>query len=60
MQAAIDRVMRTYCLIEKLTDEEAQAARQKVSSYLAGKPDADEHALAVAGLQYLRSVKELT
>ena len=60
MQAAIDRVMRTYCLIEKLTDAEAQAAREKVSSYLADKPEADEHALAVAGLQYLRSVKELT
>ena len=57
MQAAIDRVMRTYCLIEKLTDEEAQAAREKVSSYLAKKPDADEHALAVEGLRYLRSVK---
>jgi hypothetical protein len=58
MQAAIDRVMQTYCLIEKLTDEEAQAAREKVSSYLAEKPQADEHALAVEGLRYLRSVRE--
>jgi hypothetical protein len=58
MQAAIDRVMQTYCLIEKLTDEEAQAAREKVSSYLAEKPEADEHALAIEGLRYLRSVRE--
>jgi hypothetical protein len=58
MQAAIDRVMQTYCMIEKLTDEEAQAAREKVSSYLAEKPQADERALAVEGLRYLRSVRE--
>jgi hypothetical protein len=57
MQAAIDRVMQTYCLIEKLTDEEAQAVREKVSSHLAERPDADEHLLAVEGLRYLRSVR---
>jgi hypothetical protein len=57
MQAAIDRVMQTYCLIQKLTDEEAQAARQKVSNHLAERPEADEHLLAVEGLRYLRSVR---
>jgi hypothetical protein len=57
MQAAIDRVMQTYCLIEKLTDEEAQAVREKVSNHLAERPDADEHLLAVEGLRYLRSVR---
>jgi hypothetical protein len=57
MQAAIDRVMQTYCMIEKLTAEEAQAAREKVSSYLAEKPEADERALAIEGLRYLRSAR---
>jgi hypothetical protein len=57
MQAAIDRVMQTYCLIQKMTDEEAQAAREKVSSHLAERPEADEHLLAVEGLRYLRSVR---
>ena len=57
MQAAIDRVMQTYCLIQKLTDEEAQAARQKVLNHLAERPEADEHLLAVEGLRYLRSVR---
>jgi hypothetical protein len=57
MQAAIDRVMQTYCLIEKLTDEEAQAVREKVSNHLAETPDTDEHLLAVEGLRYLRSVR---
>jgi hypothetical protein len=57
MQAAIDRVMQTYCLIQKLTDEEAQAIREKVSNHLAERPDADEHLLAVEGLRYLRSVR---
>jgi hypothetical protein len=44
-------------LIEKLTDEEAQAVREKVSNHLAERPDADEHLLAVEGLRYLRSVR---
>jgi hypothetical protein len=57
MQAAIDRVMQTYCLIQKLTDEEAQAVREKVSNHLAERPGADEHLLAVEGLRYLRSVR---
>jgi hypothetical protein len=57
MQAAIDRVMQTYCLLEKLTDEEAQAAREKVSNHLAERPEADERLLAVEGLRYLRSVR---
>jgi hypothetical protein len=57
MQAAIDRVMQTYCLIQKLTDEEAQAAREKLSNHLAERPEADEHLLAVEGLRYLRSVR---
>ena len=57
MQAAIDRVMQTYCLIQKLTDEEAQAVREKVSNHLAETPGTDEHLLAVEGLRYLRSVR---
>jgi hypothetical protein len=57
MQAAIDRVMQTYCLIQKLTDEEAQAAREQLSSHLADRPEADERLLAVEGLRYLRSVR---
>ena len=58
MQAAIDRVMQTYTMIVNLSVDEEQAARQKVTTYLAGKPEADEHALAVEGLRYLRSVRE--
>ena len=57
MQAAIDRVMQTYCLLQKLTDEEAQAAREKLSNHLAERPEADEQLLAVEGLRYLRSVR---
>jgi hypothetical protein len=40
-----------------MTAEERQAAREKVSSE---KPEASEHDLAVEGLRYLRSVRELT
>jgi hypothetical protein len=57
MQAAIDRVMQTYGMIVNLTADEERAAREKVTSYLAEKPDGDENALAVEGLRYLRSVR---
>jgi hypothetical protein len=59
MQAAIDRVMHTYGMIENLSPKEKRLARQKVTSYLAEKPDASEHALAVEGLLYLRSVRDM-
>ncbi len=57
MQAAIDRVMQTYTMIVNLTPDEERVARQKVASHLADQPESDEHALAVEGLRYLRSVK---
>jgi hypothetical protein len=60
MQAAIDRVMHTYGMMVNLTADEERAAREKVASYLAEKPEASEQALAVDGLRYLRSVRELT
>jgi hypothetical protein len=59
MQAAIDRVMQTFTLIVNLTPYEQQAAREKATSFLAEKPEASEHQLAVEGLRYLRSVREL-
>jgi hypothetical protein len=58
VQAAIDRVMQTYGMIVNLNAEEERMARQKVAAHLAGRPGGDEHALAVEGLRYLRSVRE--
>jgi hypothetical protein len=58
MQAAIDRVMQTYGMIVKLTEEETRAAREKVSSYLAERPEATERELTVEGLRYLRSARD--
>jgi hypothetical protein len=59
MQAAVDRVIKTYGMIVNLSAEEERATREKVISYLAEKPAADEKALAIEGLRYLRSVREL-
>jgi hypothetical protein len=59
MQAAVDRVMKTYGMIVNLTMDEERVARQKVSSYLAEKPESDEKALAIEGLRYLRSIREM-
>jgi len=53
MQAAIDQVMQAFTLMANLTPEEAQATRERLAEYLAGI-DADEKALAVEGLRYLR------
>jgi hypothetical protein len=59
MQAAVDRVMRTYGLMVSLTDDEERAARERVVSFLAEKPEIDEKALAIEGLRYLRSVRQI-
>jgi hypothetical protein len=59
MQAAVDQVMKTYEMIVNLSAEEERATREKVISYLAEKPATDEKALAIEGLRYLRSVREL-
>jgi hypothetical protein len=53
MQAAIDRVMRTFKMMASLTPEEEEDARERLIAHLAGMK-ADEKALAVAGLRYLR------
>jgi hypothetical protein len=53
MQAAVDRVMQTYAMMVDLTPEEEEVTRQKLERHLAGM-DADEKALAVEGLRYLR------
>ena len=57
MQAAIDRVMSTYSMLVNLTVEQEQAARQKVSRFLASAKTDDENKLAVEGLRYLRTSK---
>jgi hypothetical protein len=58
MQAAVDRIMKTYGMIVNLTVDEERAARQRVTSYLAAKPESDEKSLAIEGLRYLRSTRE--
>jgi hypothetical protein len=53
MQEALDRVMQAYTMIANLTPEQAQATRERLATHLAGM-DADDKALAVEGLRYLR------
>jgi hypothetical protein len=55
MQAAVDRVMKTYGMLVNLTAQQEQAAREKVSSFLASARTDDENKLAVEGLRYLRT-----
>ena len=53
MQEAMNRIMQAYTMIANLTPEQAQATRERLATHLAGV-DADESALAVEGLRYLR------
>jgi hypothetical protein len=59
MQTAIDKVMYAYTLITHLTPAEAQATRERLAAHLAGM-DADEKALAVEGMRYLRGSDRVT
>lgn len=53
MLKAIDRVMQAYSMIANLTPAEALATRERLVRHLAGIK-ADEKALAVEGMRYLR------
>ena len=57
MEAAINRVMHTYGMLENLTIEQERAARGEVTKFLAESKIADEHALAVEGVKFLRGHK---
>lgn len=53
MEEVINRVMDTYGMMVNLTPREAQATRERLTAHLA-RMDADEKALAVEGLRFLR------
>ena len=59
MQAAIDKVMYAYTLIAHLSPAEADAARNRLTAHLAGM-DADENALSVEGMRYLRGQDQVS
>jgi hypothetical protein len=56
MQAAIDRVMKTYGMMVNLTAEEEQSARKRVTEFLSGRAE-DESRLVVEGIKFLRGDK---
>ena len=57
MEAAINRVMHTYGMLVNLTLEEERNARDELTKFLAKSKTADEHALAVEGVKFLRGHK---
>ena len=59
MERAVERIMHTFGMLRNKTDEELRAAREKVTSYLSEKPEVTEQQLAVEGLRYLRSMRDL-
>jgi hypothetical protein len=57
MEAAVDRVMKTYGMMVNLSCDQEQAIREKVSLFLKSKPDTDEHKLTVEGLRFVRALQ---
>jgi hypothetical protein len=55
MEAVSRKVMQTSCMMNTLTDEQAEKAKLAVTNYLANNPQADEHQATVEGLVFLRS-----
>ncbi len=53
-QTPIERVMQAYGMIVALTPEEEQDARRRLEQHLAKIKEADDNALAVEGLKFLR------
>ena len=59
MQAAIDRIMMTYDLLENRSAAASNEARTKVTNYITTLFEAGEkdlHRLTVCGLAYLREL----
>jgi hypothetical protein len=59
MQAAIDRIMMTYDLLENRSAAASNEARTKVTNYITTLFEAGEkdlHRLTVCGLTYLREL----
>ena len=49
--------MQTYCMMNTLTNEQAENAKLAVANYLATNPQEDEHRATVEGLTFLRSLQ---
>jgi hypothetical protein len=56
MEAAIERVMKTYGMIVNMTFAQEQVVREKVSHFLQDKVETDEQKLTIEGLRYARGI----
>jgi hypothetical protein len=56
MEAAIDRVMKTYGMMVNLNQVQEQKVRTKVSKFLKNIDESDEQKLTVEGLRYVRGI----
>jgi hypothetical protein len=56
MEAAVDRVMKTYGMMVNLSQTQEQKVRDKVSKFLKDLKESDEQKLTVAGLRFVRGI----
>jgi hypothetical protein len=57
MNAAVERVMRTYGMMVSLDPGQEQAVREKVLAFLSGTAETDEQRMTVAALRFARSIQ---
>jgi len=57
MQAAVERVMKTYGMMVNLNAEQEQDVREKVSAFLKDRPEGDEQKLTIEGLRFVRAMQ---
>ena len=56
MEAAVDRVMKTYGMMVNLSQAQEQKVRAKVAKFLKGLTESDEQKLTVEGLRFVRGI----
>lgn len=56
MEAAIDRVMKTYGMMVNLSEVQEQKVRAKVAKFLKDTKESDEQKLTVEGLRFVRGI----
>ncbi len=57
MEAAVDRVMKTYGMMVNLSQIQERKVRDKVSKFLKDLKESDEQKLTVEGLRYVRGIR---
>jgi hypothetical protein len=57
MQNVVDKVMRTYGMMNSLTERQTEETREILLDFLSKRPETDEHQATVDSLAFLRNLR---